>query len=102
MQCPVIALSQLNRASEARAGGKPTLADLRESGAIEQDADVVLLLHVPEDDDGRPINDELNVLVAKNRHGSTGAVHLSRRAWIATLVDMAQPLKSNRVYGPQN
>ena len=102
MQCPVIALSQLNRASEARAGGKPTLADLRESGAIEQDADVVLLLHVPEDDDGRPINDELNVLVAKNRHGSTGAVHLSRRAWISTLVDVAQPLKSNRVYGPQN
>lgn len=71
MDVPVIALSQLNRASEGREGKLPSMADLRESGALEQDADVVILLHRDPD---RP--DELKLAVAKNRHGMSGAVTL--------------------------
>jgi len=69
---PIIALSQLNRASESRHDKRPALADLRESGSIEQDADVVILLH-------RDLTDpdsELEMIVAKNRQGPTGTVYL--------------------------
>jgi len=66
---PVIALSQLNRTSEDRADQKPRLADLRESGAIEQDADNVLLIHHPD-----PEHDDAEILVAKARNGPTGPV----------------------------
>lgn len=69
VQVPVIAGSQLNRDSLKR--GKPTLADLRESGSIEQDSDIVLLLHPSED------GTETQLIVAKNRAGSTGVVQLT-------------------------
>lgn len=78
MGCPVIALSQLNRASEGRQDKRPILADLRESGAVEQDADVVLLLHVPEED-----ATDMDMLVGKNRHGVLGPVRLTRRGEFA-------------------
>ena len=87
LDCPVIALSQLNRASQGRADLRPSLADLRESGAIEQDADVVLLLHVPLEG-GVPDQGRLDVLVAKNRHGTTGPVRLRRDGATATLDDL--------------
>ena len=66
---PVIALSQLNRTSEDRADQKPRLADLRESGAIEQDADNVLLIHHPD-----PEHDDAEIIVAKARNGPTGTI----------------------------
>ena len=88
LDCPVIALSQLNRQSEQRPGGGPSLADLRESGAIEQDADVVLLLNVPVEG-GMPDQSRLDVAVAKNRHGSSALVHLQRDGKHATLNDLA-------------
>lgn len=69
---PVIALSQLNRGSEGRADPKPVMSDLRESGSIEQDADVVILLHrdlVAED-----TKNDMTMIVAKNRHGTSGAL----------------------------
>ena len=69
LNVPVLALSQLNRASEARLDKKPSLGDLRESGAIEQDADVVILLHLEEDD-------VMILDVAKNRHGAQATVKL--------------------------
>jgi replicative DNA helicase len=69
LHVPVVALSQLNRGLESREGRRPRLADLRESGALEQDADNVLLLHNPED---RP--DEVEIIVAKNRNGPTQSV----------------------------
>ena len=72
LDVPVIALSQLNRGSESREGKKPQLSDLRSSGAIEQDSDVVILLH-------RDIMDaphEMEMIVAKNRHGITGTARM--------------------------
>lgn len=74
MDAPVIALSQLNRASTMRADGKPMLQDLRESGAVEQDADVVILLHrnLTEPDKSRT----LHMDIAKNRQGPTCGFNL--------------------------
>lgn len=72
LHVPVIALSQLNRNSEATSLSVPKLSDLRESGAIEQDADVVLLLRR----EGEFPNESLVVDVAKNRHGQTGDFRL--------------------------
>ncbi|MBV8127751.1 MAG: replicative DNA helicase [Planctomycetaceae bacterium] len=77
LHVPVIALSQLNRAVESREDRRPRMADLRESGAIEQDADIVLLLHRP---DYYDVNDQpglAEVIVAKNRNGPTGSVKLT-------------------------
>jgi len=78
---PVIALSQLSRAVETRGGDKkPILSDLRESGAIEQDADIVLFLYrgeyygLEQDAEGNPTKDIAEVLVAKHRHGPVGSV----------------------------
>lgn len=93
LDCPVIALSQLNRASEAR-DGVPSLADLRESGSIEQDADAVLLLHVPQETgpDGAlvPDNTRLVVTIAKNRQGPQGRVILARDGATSCLTDLYQ------------
>lgn len=85
LEVPVIVLAQLNRESASRTGGKPLLSDLRESGALEQDADVALLLHVEDDDPGA-----LHVAVAKNRHGPTGTLTLARRGHLARLDDMTR------------
>lgn len=74
MQIPVIALSQLNRASESRQDQMPKISDLRESGAVEQDADVVILLHREIMGD---LRNEMSMLVAKNRHGATGLAELA-------------------------
>ena len=75
---PFLALSQLNRAVETRTNKRPTNSDLRESGAIEQDADVILFLYRPEyygimqDESGNPTANITEVICAKNRHGKTG------------------------------
>lgn len=71
LACPVVALSQLNRESVGKGRRAPSLTDLKESGAIEQDADVVMLLQRRRDKDDNYL-DELNVHIGKNRHGPTG------------------------------
>jgi replicative DNA helicase len=82
LQVPILALSQLNRGVEKRKDGPPMLSDLRESGAIEQDADVVMFLHRPGDEkDGEGMQakadvQEIELHVAKQRQGPTGRVDL--------------------------
>jgi replicative DNA helicase len=86
---PVVALSQLNRASENRADRKPQLSDLRESGAIEQDADVVILLHredVYEPESARA--GEADFVIAKQRNGPTGTVTVAFQGHYSRFVDM--------------
>lgn len=91
---PVIALSQLNRGSENRADAQPKASDLRESGGLEQDADVVLLLHRERDEEGGYTGKgagEVEVHIAKNRGGSAGIMRaLAWRAHYGTLSDMAR------------
>lgn len=77
LDCPVVALSQLSRAPELRSDHRPILSDLRESGAIEQDADIVMFLYRDEyyyADSERKNTAEL--IVAKHRHGETGTINL--------------------------
>jgi len=81
MNVPVIAMSQLNRQVTGRDDKRPTMSDLRESGSLEQDADVILLLHVDEDADPSL----MQVGVAKNRQGPTGAFELIRKGELARL-----------------
>jgi replicative DNA helicase len=73
---PILVLAQLNRQSERREDRRPMLSDLRESGQIEQDADVVLLLHRPEYYDPNDKPGMAEVIVAKNRNGATARVDL--------------------------
>jgi replicative DNA helicase len=77
LRVPIIALSQLNRNVENREDRTPRMADLRESGAIEQDADMVLLLHRPEYYDPNDQPGIAEVIVAKNRNGRTDKVKLT-------------------------
>ena len=72
---PVIALSQLSRAVEQR-GGKPRLSDLRDSGSIEQDADVVMFIHREQNDDGAGKKQITEIMIEKHRNGPTGKIEL--------------------------
>lgn len=75
LEVPVIALSQLSRAVETR-GGKPRLSDLRDSGSIEQDADVVIFLHKERNEDGVGRSQTTDVLIEKHRNGAVGFCQL--------------------------
>lgn len=86
LDCCVIVLSQLNRQVEYRKSGRPMLADLRESGAVEQDSDGVILIWRPEGDDSEVVE----LLVAKNRGGSTGPVQVYFRRRILRFENLAR------------
>jgi replicative DNA helicase len=77
LQIPVMALAQVNRSSEDRTDHKPRLADLRESGSIEQDADTVMLLHRPEMYEPGQHEGILEINIAKQRNGPTGEITLT-------------------------
>jgi replicative DNA helicase len=94
LDVPIIALSQLNRSVESREGKRPQLSDLRESGAIEQDADIVTFIHRPEyykiteDESGNSLIGVAELIIAKHRNGTTGEVFLSFRKSLAKFTDM--------------
>lgn len=90
LHVPVLALAQLNRGNENRTDKRPTMSDLRESGAIEQDADVVLLLH--REDEESP---DLEIGVGKNRHGQRGGFRLSWQAQYARVANSTEPYGRN-------
>ena len=96
LNVPVIALSQLNRAVDSRTDHKPVLADLRESGSIEQDADVVMFIY--RDDYYNPDTTEkpgvAEIIIAKQRNGATGPVEL---AWLSRYTKFA-----NLAHKPQD
>jgi len=95
LNTPVIALSQLNRSVELRTGNKrPQLSDLRESGAIEQDADLVIFIHRPdkygldEDTEGNSLIGIAEIIVAKHRNGPVGQVQLKFKDEFAKFVEI--------------
>lgn len=93
LNVPVIALSQLNRASENREGKKPILADLRESGSIEQDADVVMLMSRAYDEETKTEDrNRVIINVAKQRNGPTGEVEL---IWLGEYTKFENPEQSH-------
>ncbi len=98
LDVPIIALSQLNRSVEMRSGNKrPQLSDLRESGAIEQDADLVLFIHRPEkygfieDEEGNSLKDIAEIIIAKHRNGPLGDVQLKFRDQFAKFTELDTP-----------
>jgi replicative DNA helicase len=94
LDIPIIALSQLNRSVESREGKRPQLSDLRESGAIEQDADIVIFIHRPEaygittDENQNSTKGVAEIIIAKHRNGATGEIHLSFRKELAKFSEM--------------
>lgn len=96
LDIPIIVLAQLNRMTDRSSGARPTLSNLRESGAIEQDADVVILLHRPEYYDAKEENRGLAyAIVAKNRNGPTGDVQLQWEGSLTRFQDCASASQSN-------
>jgi replicative DNA helicase len=90
LDIPVIAISQLNRGAEQRQDKRPMLSDLRESGSLEQDADMVILLHredAYEKESARA--GEADFLLAKHRNGPTGTVTVAFQGHYSRFIDMA-------------
>jgi replicative DNA helicase len=92
LEVPVVALSQLNRSPEQRTDKKPMLADLRESGAIEQDSDIVILLHRPDlfDQENEERLGEADLIIAKHRNGQTRTVTVAHQLHYARFTNMAR------------
>jgi replicative DNA helicase len=92
LEVPVIAVSQLNRDPERRTDKRPQLADLRESGALEQDSDVVMFIHRDEVySDAPEVKGIAEVIVAKHRNGPQGKVTLTFRSDLTQFLDYAKP-----------
>ena len=99
LDIPVIAISQLNRSPEQRADKKPMLSDLRESGSIGQDADVVILLHREDLYDKQNRSGEADLLVVKHRNGPTRDLTVSAQLHFSRFVDMPA---QNQNFGNQD
>jgi replicative DNA helicase len=95
LSVPLVAISQLNRGPEGRQDKKPMMSDLRESGSLEQDADVVILLHRPDrDDSARQAgeSDDAKLIVAKHRNGPTAAIEVLFLGHLARFAEPARDL----------
>jgi replicative DNA helicase len=102
LNVPVVAISQLNRSPEQRSDKKPMLSDLRESGSIEQDADVVILLHRDDLYDQQARSGEADLIVAKHRNGPTRTITVSAQLHFARFTDMAPTYSSQESYPKDN
>jgi replicative DNA helicase len=102
LNVPVIAISQLNRSPEQRSDKKPMLSDLRESGSIEQDADLVILLHRDDLYDQQNRSGEADLIVAKHRNGPTRTITVSAQLHFARFTDMAPSYSSQESYPKEN
>jgi replicative DNA helicase len=90
LQVPIIVLSQLNRGPEQRADKTPVVSDLRESGAIENDADIVILIHREDAyDKTSPRAGEADLIIGKNRNGETPTITVAAQLYLSRFVDMA-------------
>ena len=103
LNCPVIALSQLSRAVEQRSDKRPMLSDMRESGAIEQDADIVMMIYRddyynPETTDRPNITD---LIIAKHRNGPTGSIQMYFNKEHSKFTDVEFDFNDNGSYGQE-
>ena len=91
LEVPVVAISQLNRGPEQRADKKPMLSDLRESGSLEQDADMVILIHRPDAfDSDDPRSGEADLILGKHRNGPLKTITVAPQLHYSRFVDMAR------------
>ena len=106
LNVPVILLSQLSRGVEQRTNHRPVLSDLRESGAIEQDADMVIFIHKKEmyNEDGAPVSEdnapkdyEAELIIAKHRNGSLGSVFLGWKGSRVSFVNLTNDANTKSI-----
>ncbi|MDR2252950.1 MAG: replicative DNA helicase [Bifidobacteriaceae bacterium] len=89
LDLPVVAISQLNRSAEQRADKRPEISDLRESGSLEQDADVVILINQAPDTEDNPDRGTAELIVAKHRNGPTGSVRVAFQGHLSQFSNLA-------------
>jgi replicative DNA helicase len=93
LQVPIVVLAQLNRASEYRADKRPGIAELRESGAIEQDADIIILIHREDEHDREsPRAGETDLIVGKHRNGSKATITVAAQLHYSRFADMTNAM----------
>ncbi|VEG28858.1 replicative DNA helicase [Actinomyces howellii] len=98
IEIPVIAVAQLNRGPEQRTGNKPQMSDLRESGSLEQDADIIMLLHRPEYYQPEERPGEADIIVAKHRNGQTKVIPVAFQGHLSRFANMARDMGGEPAY----